>query len=74
MMGCKTCEALSEEVKFLREQLKSMTDRLVALTSPMAFQAVTNTIGDPEDFYGSSTQDQFVSYDEHGERILLDKV
>lgn len=73
MFNCSKCEALHEEVVFLRDQLKTMTDRLVALTDPRAYEAVHPGTYKAEEYYGSSTADQYVGYDEHGEKVLLDK-
>lgn len=72
MFDCKSCKTLEQEVKFLREQVKAMTDRLVVLANPLALQALNPTMQiAPEDFYGTSSQDEVISYNEYGEKILV---
>lgn len=73
MFDCKRCDALQSEVEFLREQLKSMTDRLTAIASTRAFEAVRLDRSNTEEFYGSSSQDQYVHYNEFGDKVLLEK-
>lgn len=58
---CSKCEVYADEVKFLREETKRLTDRLVAMTNTHAYQAVTYRQPDG-DFYGSET-DEFIEYD-----------
>lgn len=72
MFDCKNCKTLEKEVEFLRSQLSAMTDRLVALANPLALQAVSQGVGgiDPEEYYGTSSQDEVFAYDEFGQRIL----
>lgn len=75
MFECKSCETLKGEVVFLREQLKAMTDRLVALTNPLALQVVNPLVQlAPEDFYGTSSQDEVISYDVYGQRMFSKRV
>lgn len=75
MFDCKTCETLSDEVKFLREQLKAMTDRLVALTNPLALQVLSPLPQyNPDDFHGTSQMDEMIEYDDYGQRILKKRI
>ncbi len=73
MFPCSKCQALGSEVVFLREQLKAMTDRLVALANPNAYQLVNQPAYNPDDYYGSSSKDQYVEYGEMGEPVLMEK-
>jgi len=71
MFECKSCETLKGEVVFLREQLKAMTDRLVALANPLALQAVNPLVQiAPDDFYGTSSQDEVIQYDVYGQKMF----
>lgn len=71
MFDCKNCKTLEDEVKFLRAQLSSMTDRLVAIASPGALQAVNQSQFVADDFYGTSSQDEVISYNNYGEKVLV---
>lgn len=75
MFKCRTCKTLTNEVAFLREQVKSMTDRLVALANPAALQALGFSQRlEENDFYGTSEQDEVIEYDNYGQRILTKRV
>lgn len=73
MFKCQSCLALKDEVKFLREQVRALNDRLVALTNVSAYQAVTMpTDEDPNDYFGNGN-DEFISFDDMGQKMLLRK-
>lgn len=64
MFNCKKCLTLESEVLFLREQVKSLGDRVLALTNPIALAAVTADSDDGEDLYVEQ-------YTQFGEKILV---
>lgn len=64
---------MRDEVAFLREQLKTMTDRLTAIADARAFQAVRSGPVDVTQFYGSSPNDQYISYNDMGQKVLFEK-
>ena len=74
MFRCKKCEALESEVGFLRLRNKELTDRLLAVANPMAFEAVRyQDSTKSDDYYGGVKGDQYISYDEFGQKILVEK-
>lgn len=72
MFTCSKCASLEDQVKFLRQQNKDLMDRLVALANSQAYQAISYERADASDFYGSG-DDQYVGYDNYGNKILLEK-
>lgn len=73
MFSCSKCSVMESEVKFLREEVRRLLDRLLAVTNPYAYQAVQSPLVPPEDCYGSST-DEMIEYDPiTGQRILVTK-
>lgn len=73
MFKCAKCEAHEDEIEYLRGQIKTMTDRLVALANLQAFQAVSFERGNASEFYGGGEGDQYVGYDKFGAKVLLEK-
>lgn len=69
MFKCTKCEALGEEVLFLRQEIKGLMDRLLALTNPEAYQAIRCAPIDPKDCYGSD-DDEMIEYGLNGQKIL----
>lgn len=72
MFNCKGCELLRDEVKHLREVNQKLTDRIVAITSPSAYGAINQDGYNPNDYYGSDG-DEFVEYDQFGQKVLCRK-
>lgn len=72
MFKCSKCEALQDENKFLREQMKALTDRLMAIASPQAYGAIYAPIASNE-FYGGD-EDEMIAYSPYGEKITVKKV
>lgn len=70
MVRCQKCEVLSEEIKFLRGQVKTLTDRLSMIAYPGGFVAGKFT---SSDYVGGGGGDQYVGYDEYGQRVLMEK-
>jgi len=74
MFKCKGCESLKEEIQFLREQNKGLTDRLTAIADVRAYSAVSLNSGrvDPKDYYGNE-EDEFIEADQFGARMIVKK-
>lgn len=70
MFKCQKCEALEAEIAFLRETNSKLTDRLVAVASPLAYQAINPTAYDERDYYGNE-HDEMIEFDEFGQKIIL---
>lgn len=68
MVRCQKCEVLSEEIKFLRQQNKSLTDRLAMIAYPAGFAGRQYNASD----YVGGGGDQYVGYDEYGQRVILE--
>lgn len=73
MFECRTCTAHENEILFLREQIKSLSDRLLALTNPHALAALRHEEGDVQQYYGSSTDDKVLAFDEFGQQTEIDR-
>lgn len=71
MFGCSKCEVYAEEVKYLREELRKTTDRLLAATNLQAYQAVSLTAPSGE-FYGGEGDEQ-IEYGQYGQKMLVTK-
>lgn len=71
MFKCSKCEAHESEVHFLREQIKALTDRLVAISSPYAYQAVHQPQIDLSQFYGGD--DEVIEYAANGQKVIVTK-
>ncbi len=72
MFDCKKCEVLQEEIKFLREQNQKLTDHALVSKNGHAFAAIQKN-ENPEEFYGSSSNDEYIGYDNFGQKVLLKK-
>lgn len=72
MFECKACEAKDDEIRFLREQNKALTDKVTAIADIRAFEAVKFDRSDT-DYYGSSPDDCYVGYDDMGRSVLMKK-
>ena len=71
MFKCDKCEILKGEVMFLRDQVKSLQDRLLAMADAKAYGAVhAPSVEGSSEFYG--TNDLIEAYNEYGEKILID--
>jgi len=66
---CPKCQTLESEVAFLREELKRLTDRLLAVTQPQAYQAIHYPAMNQEDTYGSD-EDDIIEYGIYGQRLI----
>lgn len=71
MFECKTCTVLSEEVKYLREQNKSLSDKLLAVSHPHALAASRQAF-DSGEYYGSSEDDRLLAFDEFGQETSIE--
>ena len=69
MFKCKECQILKDEIAYLREQNKSLQDRLIALTDLRAYGAVTAPATEDKDFYGF--EDPVFDYDDYGQKIIV---
>ena len=69
MFKCKKCTALESEIQYLRDQNKSLVDRVMALSSPMALEAVQQ----PQPSYGyyGDGKDYEYKVNEYGEEVLV---
>lgn len=72
MFKCSKCEAQENEISFLREEIRRLTDRLIAMANPIAYQAVNQSGRDSSEFYGFDT-DEMISYNEFGQKIIVTK-
>jgi hypothetical protein len=71
MFDCKSCELLKNENSFLREQVKALQDRLMALADTNAYKAVTAKPLENNSAYFGGGDDDVISYNEYGERIIV---
>ena len=71
MFDCKSCELLKNENSFLREQVKALQDRLMALADTSAFRAVTNKPVEMNSAYFGGGDDDMIAYNEYGERVIV---
>jgi len=70
MFSCKKCQAYQDEIKHLREQNKSLVDRLIALSSTSAYQLITSPVPEANNYYGNGA-DEMVEYDVFGQPITV---
>lgn len=70
MFKCQKCEAYEAEIAFLRDTNSKLTDRLVAVANPVAYQAVNPQEFDPKDYYGNE-HDEMIDFDEFGQKIIV---
>lgn len=69
MFNCSKCEALMDEIKFLRTTNQSLTDRLAELAGSVG----RSSQGDPDGFgYYGDGNDQYVAYNDIGQKILVE--
>ncbi len=74
MFDCKTCKILAEQNEFLREQVKLLTDKVLALANPQALALSRyEPFRSQDEFYGSSNDDVTLAYDEFGQQTVVDK-
>ena len=66
---CLKCKTLESEVLFLREEVRRLSDRLLAVTQPLAYQAIQFPNMHPEDCYGSDT-DEMIDYGQMGQKVI----
>lgn len=71
MLKCKACEVRDKEINFLREQIEKMTDKLIALTSPLALSALRPDSNSNE-YYGSG-EELTLGWNEFGESVPMEK-
>lgn len=71
MFKCAKCQVLEDEITFLREANTKLTNQLVAIVSPQAFDR-TNYSSPQGDYYGDGN-DQYVSHDAFGLPVLVEK-
>jgi hypothetical protein len=71
MFDCKRCEQMKDEIKFLREQNQKLTDHALVAKNGHAFASLKPA--NPQDYYGSSQDDEYVAYDEFGQKVLMKK-
>ena len=69
---CHKCQALEDEVIFLRETNQKLTDRLVAMVSPQAYQAVSFEPVNKFDYYGNDG-DEYIEHDMFGQKVIVEK-
>lgn len=69
MFKCSKCDAYESEINHLRSINKDLTDRLMALANPRAYQYFA-----PQDTDGTySSKDAEVAYDAFGAPVFLSK-
>ena len=71
----KLIAQLEGENAFLREQVKELQDKLMALADTRAYLSTRmqeNTGGDKDEYYGGEG-DTYVGYNDYGELIRLEK-
>lgn len=73
MFDCKTCKILAEQNEFLREQVKTLTDKVLALANPQALALARYEPENSSQFYGSSDEDVLMAYDEFGQQTVVEK-
>lgn len=71
MFTCAKCPDKDEQIAWLRDELKRATDRLLAMTNPQAYQAVSFSPPTGE-FYGSESDEQ-VEYGAYGQKLIVSK-
>lgn len=71
MFECAKCHAHEDEIKFLREQVKTLTDKVLALASPATYSMIAGSTA-ADGFFGDG-KDQYVGFDTFGQRILMQK-
>lgn len=71
MFKCEKCKHLEREIDYLRSQVKTLTDRLVALAAPHVYEMIepkkTNST-----YYGDG-RDLYKAYDQFGQEILVEQ-
>ena len=72
MFECKGCEAHSEEIKFLREQVKSLTELLAKANPLVSAPKHLDVAGSALGYFGDG-QDQYIQYDQYGQKILVEE-
>ena len=72
LLGCKKCQSLEEQVRFLREANEKLTQALIAMKDKPAFASVHAANGqhDTSGYYGGENDD-LIEYDEFGREILV---
>ncbi len=74
MFKCSTCEALKEQIDWLRTQNKDLADRLLAISNPNVLTAFRSDYDPKGDYYGSSEHDQVLIVDEFGQHSAAEKM
>lgn len=72
--SCEKCEVrklLAEQVSFLRTQVEELTKKLVVLADVKAYAYLDNSKDDPQRYYGSSDDDEFIEHDDFGNEVLV---
>lgn len=70
MFNCKNCKTLESEIIFLREQHKSLLDRVMALSNPMALEFVKTNNDTATGYYGDGNDYEYKT-NEFGEEHLV---
>ncbi len=70
MFPCSGCKLLKDEVVYLREQVKQLQDRLMALADAKAYGAVSFSRPAGGDYYGNG-EDKTIEINEYGEQVLV---
>lgn len=73
MPKCLRCADLKEQITWLREQNKSLADRLIAISSPNSLPVFRSDYTPMGEYYGSSDNDQVLAVDEFGQHIPVGK-
>lgn len=73
MGSCEKCLILRDEVIYLREQNKTLMDRLVAISSPTVYSMLENPKGNGN-YFGDGQGDQYRVYDDMGQAMLVEKL
>lgn len=72
MFKCDKCKHLEGEIEFLRSQTKSLTDRLIAISSPAVYDMLSaQPMG--ASYYGDGNGDVMKFYDDFGQSYLVEE-
>jgi hypothetical protein len=74
VFDCKACAPKDEEIKFLREQVKDLQNKLTCIADARAYQTLNSgPIENPELYYGTG-HDDYVEYDQFGQKVITSRI
>jgi hypothetical protein len=70
---CQKCLHLESEVNYLRDQVKRLTDRVIALAAPSVYDRIDSAPNPSASYFGDGKGDQYKVYDEYGQAFLVEQ-